>query len=99
MKTVSNDSAVTGRLVQRAARDMRSAVVLALILASAAAFVSLPASAMRVGAGQFSSFLIKDDKSLWAWGDNFTGQIGDGTKVERSAPIKIPGLTSVIDVA
>ena len=61
--------------------------------------VALPATAARIGAGHFHSFLIKDDRSLWAWGDNFTGQLGDGSKVERSSPVKLPGLASIVDVA
>ena len=32
---------------------------------------------------------IKNDGSLWAWGNNWSGQLGDGTKVEKLTPIKI----------
>jgi alpha-tubulin suppressor-like RCC1 family protein len=31
--------------------------------------------------------------SFWTWGQNNDGQLGDGTKTNRSAPIKVPGLT------
>jgi hypothetical protein len=34
-------------------------------------------------------FLIKDDKSLWAWGDHSNGLVGDGTDVTRNEPVKI----------
>jgi alpha-tubulin suppressor-like RCC1 family protein len=78
-------------------RDLGGSALL-LAVAFAIATVASPVSAMRVGAGQFHSFLIKDDRSLWAWGDNFYGQIGDGTQVERSSPVKLRGLAAIVDV-
>ena len=60
------------------------------------ATIAFPALAMKVGAGHSHSFLIKDDRSLWAWGDNFSGQLGDGTQIERSSPVKLAGLASIV---
>ncbi|MFH0889283.1 MAG: hypothetical protein V1871_08770 [Planctomycetota bacterium] len=34
-------------------------------------------------------FAIKKDGSLWAWGDNRYGQLGDGTDKNRAEPIRI----------
>jgi len=36
-----------------------------------------------------SSFAIQPDGSLWAWGNNGQGQLGDGTNVDRHTPVKI----------
>ena len=42
---------------------------------------------------------ILSDGSLVCWGSNTSGQIGDGTLVNRSQPTPVPGLTGVTEVA
>ena len=42
-----------------------------------------------ISAGDDHSMAIKKDGSLWAWGRNTDGQLGDGTIVNRPTPIKI----------
>jgi alpha-tubulin suppressor-like RCC1 family protein len=39
--------------------------------------------------GNNHSFVIANDGSLWAWGDNSLGQLGDGSKKNQSTPIEI----------
>lgn len=49
------------------------------------------------GYGASSGFALKTDNTLWAWGYNGQGQLGDGTKVNRSTPYKFGD--NIADVA
>ncbi len=42
-----------------------------------------------VAAGFYHSVGIKQDGTLWAWGDNSKGQLGDGTTANKTSPVKI----------
>jgi alpha-tubulin suppressor-like RCC1 family protein len=42
-----------------------------------------------VSGGEYHIIAIKTDGTLWAWGKNDSGQLGDGTKEERISPVKI----------
>jgi alpha-tubulin suppressor-like RCC1 family protein len=44
---------------------------------------------VAVSAGDAHTLAIKADGSLWAWGDNSFGQLGDTTTVSHAAPIRI----------
>jgi alpha-tubulin suppressor-like RCC1 family protein len=43
----------------------------------------------QVKAGSGFSMAIKDNGTLWAWGDNYSGQLGDGTTDNKSSPIQV----------
>ena len=47
-----------------------------------------------VSAGRLHSLAIKDDGSLWAWGGNWDGQLGDGTRQSRCTPTYVDELTA-----
>jgi hypothetical protein len=42
---------------------------------------------------------VRTDGTVWAWGANGFGQLGDGTTDSRLAPVQVPGLTGVTQVA
>ena len=50
----------------------------------------------KVILGRENGFIVKGDGSLWGWGKNSGGQIGDGTRNDRSSPVYIAnGLTPI----
>lgn len=52
-----------------------------------------------VTAGGNHNLAIKTDGSLWAWGSNRKGQLGDGTLLDRSPPLQIGTETSWLSIA
>lgn len=44
---------------------------------------------MRLAAGENHTILMDADGTLWAWGSNGSGQLGDGMKVGRNTPTQI----------
>ncbi len=40
-------------------------------------------------AGQNHTIALDEDGNVWAWGDNWGGQLGDGTKTTRYTPVKV----------
>ena len=42
---------------------------------------------------------VKDDGTVWAWGLNDQGQLGDGTSTNSNLPVQVSGLTGVTSVA
>ena len=45
----------------------------------------------QVGAGAAHSLGVKYDGTLWAWGCNVVGQLGDNTSTNRSSPVSVVG--------
>jgi len=72
------------------------AIALALVLIMGLAVPAVDARAdgragvtESIAAGFESSFAVRDDGGLWAWGSNKLGRLGDGTTVDRVNPVRI----------
>jgi alpha-tubulin suppressor-like RCC1 family protein len=52
-----------------------------------------------IGADGSVAMALRNDGTVWAWGDNFYGQVGDGTTTERDTPVQVTGLTGVTSIA
>lgn len=53
----------------------------------------------RVFAGENVGAYIKTDGSLWMWGTNASGRIGDGTSTSKSSPVQVFGGQKWLSVA
>lgn len=57
-----------------------------------------------IAAGGLSGFAghnlaLSVDGTVWAWGHNNRGQLGDGSTTNRSSPVQVTGLSDVVAVA
>jgi len=53
---------------------------------------------IAISAGSSHSLALKSDGTVWAWGSNNVGQLGDGTTTDRNRPVQVSGLTNVIAI-
>ena len=60
------------------------------------ALAALPAAATGVSAGGAHTCADLADGSVWCWGANESGQIGDGTTIDRAAPVEVSGATGTV---
>ena len=53
--------------------------------------VQVPGSEWCYVAASAQAAALKTDNTLWVWGYNHRGQLGDNTSINKSSPIQIPG--------
>jgi hypothetical protein len=58
-----------------------------------------PGNVQQIAAGGSHSLAITADGNLWAWGSNFSGQLGDGTNSDSNVPVRVAGLSNVQQIA
>ncbi|MCL2089258.1 MAG: Ig-like domain-containing protein [Oscillospiraceae bacterium] len=51
-----------------------------------------------VKAGSEYVTALRKDGTVWSWGNNFYGQLGDGTYINRSIPVQAQGLESIAKI-
>ncbi len=55
-----------------------------------------------IGTGPFAAYAVRADGTLWAWGQNWNGQLGIGSisvpGLEVTRPVRVVGLTDVTAV-
>ena len=54
--------------------------------------------APAITAGDYHSVALNDDGTVWTWGDNGYGQLGDGATTNRNAPVQVNSLHDVVAV-
>ncbi len=63
------------------------------------ATVDFAIPAVDIAAGGYSTYAVMADGTVRAWGDNSSGQLGDGSTTERRSPVTVPSLTNVKKVS
>lgn len=71
---------------------------------SAEARVTVAPQRPQLAAGNNHTLALKADGTVWAWGDNSAGQLGDGSDTSRSQPVQVLAgptapLTGIVAVA
>lgn len=49
----------------------------------------------RITASSSSVYALKDDGTVYAWGNNSNGRLGDGSTTNRSTPVQVKGVDGV----
>lgn len=53
---------------------------------------------VEVAAGGAHSLARRNDGTVWAWGHNTYGQLGDGSTTQRTTPVQVVGLGDVVQI-
>jgi alpha-tubulin suppressor-like RCC1 family protein len=53
----------------------------------------------KICGGSYHSLAIKPDGSMWVWGNNSQGQLGDNTTTSRPEPQTVPGLSNIVTMS
>jgi alpha-tubulin suppressor-like RCC1 family protein len=56
------------------------------------------ANIVEVAAGSRHSLVVRADRTVWAWGYNGLGQLGDGTETDRPTPRRVHALTGAVHI-
>ncbi|MDH4163772.1 MAG: FG-GAP-like repeat-containing protein [Nitrospirota bacterium] len=59
----------------------------------------LTGTVVAVAAGAEHTVAVKSDGTVWAWGGNYYGQLGDGGTINSSRPVQVSGLNNVVAIA
>ena len=54
---------------------------------------------IAIAGGRDMSYAIRSDGTVWGWGLNTTGQVGDGTTTMRTRPVRVGTLTDITAIA
>ncbi len=61
--------------------------------------VSLISGIKKIATGGGHSLALKNDGTVWAWGLNSSGELGDMTNINRTSPVQVSNLSNVVFIA
>jgi alpha-tubulin suppressor-like RCC1 family protein len=60
---------------------------------------TLTSGVVAVAGGSYHSLALKSDGTLWAWGRNADGELGNGTQNGSLTPVQVSGITTAVAIA
>ena len=101
-----------GRWQRSITKEQAAAFILAVIKARQAAAVAVTAAAAatpatpppaplvvtQLAAGFRHTCALRSDGTVWCWGDNTTGQLGDATTTQALTPVRVVGITTATQI-
>lgn len=75
--------------------------VASLLLLSVILIVNTTSASIipQISAGGFHTAALKIGKTVWTWGDNTYGQLGDGTNNDSNTPVQVSDISDGIAIA
>lgn len=55
-------------------------------------------SVVMIRTENYSTLALRQDGTVWAWGSNASGQLGNGTQNDENLPVRVQGLDSIVEV-
>jgi alpha-tubulin suppressor-like RCC1 family protein len=49
--------------------------------------VNVLSNVTAIACGGFYTVALRSDGTVWAWGENINGQLGDGTNKDKKSPV------------
>jgi alpha-tubulin suppressor-like RCC1 family protein len=96
--TVASSTSITGIVVPAGAQT--GPVTVTTPSGTSSATVGVVFIRVRaLAAGTSHSLTVRADGTLWAWGQNDNGQLGDGTTTDRLTPVQVGTATTWASVA
>jgi len=56
-------------------------------------------SIRAIAAGGRHNLVLHDDSTVWVWGLNSDGQLGDSTNIDKSTPVQIQQFSNIISIS
>src|SRR5438477_324745 len=79
--------------------ELGNGMDLSTVNQSVAAQVSGLTGVVAIAGGGLHSWARESDGTVWAWGNNQEGELGNGSNANSNVPVQVSGLTGAVAIA